>query len=131
MMTENINNALRQFKNKRILVAGDVMLDIYTHGEVTRISPEAPVLIVKKTRDHFTLGGAANVAQNLAVLGAEVVLVGLLGKVASAGVSLDLWSASLCRFGITPSHQNKGLRCHADHFFNRFDQHYKKVIRYQ
>ena len=63
----------------RVLVVGDVMLDKYFFGEVTRISPEAPVPIthVLKTKDQ--LGGAANVAHNLALLGADTSIVGFIG----------------------------------------------------
>ncbi len=63
----------------RVLVVGDVMLDKYFFGEVTRISPEAPVPIthVLKTKDQ--LGGAANVAHNLALLGVETAIVGFIG----------------------------------------------------
>lgn len=63
----------------RILVAGDVMLDRYWFGEVNRISPEAPVPIVRVERREARLGGAANVARNAAALGASVGLLGVVG----------------------------------------------------
>lgn len=63
----------------RILVAGDVMLDRYWFGEVNRISPEAPVPIVRVERRDARLGGAANVARNAAALGAQVGLLGVVG----------------------------------------------------
>lgn len=63
----------------RILVAGDVMLDRYWFGEVNRISPEAPVPIVRVERRDARLGGAANVARNAAALGAGVGLLGVVG----------------------------------------------------
>jgi rfaE bifunctional protein kinase chain/domain len=68
-------------KNKfpRILVVGDAMLDHYTYGQVKRISPEAPVPVVEFENERFVPGGAANVAANLAALGAQVVLFGLVG----------------------------------------------------
>ena len=56
----------------KILVVGDVMLDKYYFGEVTRISPEAPVPINKAVEIKETLGGAANVAHNLALLGCKI-----------------------------------------------------------
>lgn len=63
----------------RILVLGDVMLDKYFYGEVTRISPEAPVPITHVTSSKETLGGAANVAHNLALLGCQTELAGFIG----------------------------------------------------
>ncbi|MBI3711764.1 MAG: D-glycero-beta-D-manno-heptose-7-phosphate kinase [Burkholderiales bacterium] len=65
--------------SKRILVAGDVMLDRYWFGEVNRISPEAPVPIVRVERREERLGGAANVARNAVALGAETGLLGVIG----------------------------------------------------
>jgi len=67
------------FSSARVLVVGDVMLDRYWFGEVARISPEAPVPIVRVTRSDERLGGAANVARNLASLGAGACLVGVIG----------------------------------------------------
>lgn len=72
--------AIDNFKNARLLVIGDVMLDRYWWGSVTRISPEAPVPIVKLERETYKPGGAANVAANAVALGASVGLVGIVGK---------------------------------------------------
>lgn len=63
----------------RVLVVGDVMLDRYWFGEVDRISPEAPVPVVRVARREDRLGGAANVARNIAALGAHATLVGIVG----------------------------------------------------
>ena len=63
----------------RILVVGDVMLDRYFYGEVTRISPEAPVPVTLIKNKKNTLGGAANVAHNLARLGCQVSIAGVIG----------------------------------------------------
>lgn len=71
----------------RILVVGDVMLDRYWFGEVSRISPEAPVPVVKVERTEERCGGAANVAMNCAALGAQVVLLSVVGA-DEAGQSL-------------------------------------------
>ncbi|MEA5097168.1 MAG: D-glycero-beta-D-manno-heptose-7-phosphate kinase [Burkholderiaceae bacterium] len=68
------------FENVHILVAGDVMLDRYWFGEVTRISPEAPVPVVHVGRREDRLGGAANVARNVAALGSRVGLLGVVGQ---------------------------------------------------
>src|SRR5450830_1614312 len=67
-------------KKKRILIAGDVMLDRYWFGEVNRISPEAPVPIVRIDRREERLGGAANVARNSAALGVHTALLGVVGQ---------------------------------------------------
>jgi D-beta-D-heptose 7-phosphate kinase/D-beta-D-heptose 1-phosphate adenosyltransferase len=63
------------FSNLRILVYGDVMLDEYVHGVIERISPEAPVPVLRETNCEYRAGGAANVAANVAALGAQVTLV--------------------------------------------------------
>ncbi len=72
--------SLGDFSTVRLLVVGDVMLDRYWFGEVSRISPEAPVPIVKVERSEERPGGAANVARNAAALGAHVSLLALVGN---------------------------------------------------
>jgi D-glycero-beta-D-manno-heptose-7-phosphate kinase len=67
-------------RQARVLVVGDVMLDRYWFGEVGRISPEAPVPVVKIDRIQERLGGAANVARNAAALGASVTLLSVVGR---------------------------------------------------
>src|SRR5512141_415863 len=67
-------------KRARVLVVGDVMLDRYWFGEVNRISPEAPVPVVKFKRIEERPGGAANVARNAAALGARVSLLSVTGR---------------------------------------------------
>jgi len=69
-----------QIAGCRILVVGDVMLDRYWHGEVARISPEAPVPVVHVRREENRLGGAANVALNIKTLGARVTLLSMIGQ---------------------------------------------------
>lgn len=71
---------LKQIQNRKVAVLGDLMLDEYLFGEVSRISPEAPVPIVRITRERSVLGGAANVSANLKAIGATPALVGVLGK---------------------------------------------------
>jgi len=73
-----------RFSGLQILVAGDVMLDRFIVGRVTRISPEAPVPIVRFESEHVRLGGAANVAHNIAALGGRASLVGIIGADAAA-----------------------------------------------
>lgn len=71
---------LNSIKEKRVLVIGDVMLDTYHIGDVKRISPEAPVPIVRIKRTYSVLGGAANVARNLLGLGCSPYVISLLGN---------------------------------------------------
>jgi rfaE bifunctional protein kinase chain/domain len=90
-----------RFEGVRVLVVGDVMLDRFIVGRVTRISPEAPVPVVRFHAEHTRLGGAANVAHNLAVLGARVSLVGLVGRDAAAGRLMEgLAAAGLAADGL-------------------------------
>jgi D-glycero-beta-D-manno-heptose-7-phosphate kinase len=70
---------LENFSRLRVLVVGDIMLDHYVWGDVSRISPEAPVPVVLVERDSYTAGGAANVAHNLSSLGLSVELIGIVG----------------------------------------------------
>ena len=72
----------------RVLVVGDIMLDRYWFGEVERISPEAPVPVVHVARRENRLGGAANVARNIAALGGQTTLIGVVGD-DEAGVEIE------------------------------------------
>jgi D-beta-D-heptose 7-phosphate kinase/D-beta-D-heptose 1-phosphate adenosyltransferase len=85
-------------RGRRIVVVGDVMLDEFLWGRVSRISPEAPVPVVEVTRQSFHLGGAGNVAANVRALGGEATLVGLVGQDA-AGASV---AAALSEAGVQP-----------------------------
>ena len=70
---------LPRFAGCTVLVLGDIMLDRYVLGEVRRISPEAPIPVLRAERRRSVLGGAGNVAQNVASLGARAVLIGMVG----------------------------------------------------
>ena len=76
----NVEEIFDQFTMKRVLVLGDVMVDAYLRGTVTRVSPEAPVPIINLEKSEERLGGAANVALNLVALGAEPVLCSIVGE---------------------------------------------------
>jgi len=76
----SLSDTLKSFSTRRIAVIGDIMLDEYLWGRVQRISPEAPVPVVEIQKEEYRLGGAANVALNLASLGARVELVGICGQ---------------------------------------------------
>src|ERR687889_2740869 len=71
---------LRNLRGRYVLVLGDVMLDEFVWGDVTRISPEAPVPVVDVRRESVRLGGAANVLANLVALGARAAVVGVVGR---------------------------------------------------
>ena len=71
--------AVHGFGDARVLVLGDVMLDRYVSGDASRLSPEAPIPVLRPTARRATLGGAANVALNVATLGGQVALVGVVG----------------------------------------------------
>lgn len=105
---------LEKIAKLRMLVVGDLMLDHYLWGDATRISPEAPVPVVKADYDTYTAGGAANVAHNLRALGASVSLAGVIGRdsggdtlrsiLAESGVELD---ESLVRNGVNTIHKTR------------------------
>ncbi len=79
-----------RMRDRRILVVGDVMVDEWIWGTVTRISPEAPVPVVAVTDHSFTLGGAGNVANNLRALGARVDFAAAIGNDPFAQYAVDL-----------------------------------------
>lgn len=83
---DKINN----LEKKKILVIGDIILDRYIIGEVNRISPEAPIQIVKSSRKKEVLGGAANVANNITNLGSKVDLLGVIGENEDAEIVMQL-----------------------------------------
>jgi D-beta-D-heptose 7-phosphate kinase/D-beta-D-heptose 1-phosphate adenosyltransferase len=87
---------LERAREVRVLVVGDAMLDVYLSGSASRISPEAPVPVVRVVKEWRAVGGAANVAANVAALGARCELVGCVGK-DRAGEEL---SAELAALGV-------------------------------
>lgn len=85
-----LKELISKFSTVKILVCGDLILDEYLSGYPSRISREAPVLILKYQDSRFTLGGSSNAANNIAALGAEVKLIGTLGDDYNAGIFRDL-----------------------------------------
>lgn len=79
-MERRLSTIIDSFKGLRVVVVGDVMLDEYMWGEIERISPEAPVQVLLAKSQNDILGGAANVANNLASMGCNVELVGVAGE---------------------------------------------------
>jgi rfaE bifunctional protein kinase chain/domain len=76
---ERARTLVGRLASQHVLVIGDVMVDRFIVGTVTRISPEAPVPVVRFQSEHTRLGGAANVAHNLSAIGAHVTLIGIVG----------------------------------------------------
>lgn len=97
---------IKRLRRARVLVVGDVMLDRYWFGEVSRISPEAPVPVVRVERTEERPGGAANVARNAAALGAKATLLSVVGR-DEAGIRLG---ALVRKAGITARlHRDAGI----------------------
>ncbi len=91
-MQQKLLDTVKRFgnQNQHALVIGDVMLDRYLMGEVSRISPEAPVPVVLLKSQHDRAGGAANVAANLSLLGIQTHIIGCVGNDGEAAILLDL-----------------------------------------
>ena len=85
---------LARFWGKRIVVVGDLMVDEYVWGNVSRVSPEAPVLVLDAARESFIPGGAANVAMQLQALGAIVTVAGVVGDDLTGGTLRELLQAA-------------------------------------
>ena len=80
MKDPDLRRSIEKIVSPRILVVGDLMLDHYSWGEVNRVSPEAPIPIMRVLREDQRLGGAGNVVMNLSALGAEVIVCGVTGN---------------------------------------------------
>lgn len=93
----DVTSIFNQFAEKRVLVLGDVMIDAYMRGSVTRVSPEAPVPIVNLTKTEERLGGSANVALNLLALGAQPILCSMVGS----GANGSLFRSLMDKRGLT------------------------------
>lgn len=94
----------KAFKEKKVLIIGDLMIDRYLTGKVSRISPEAPVPVVLLDKKENRLGGAANVALNIAGLEATAVLCGIVGEDENADLLVSLMDeAGLIKDGILKS----------------------------
>ncbi len=78
-MTPRLIQLVESFGHQRVLLIGDLILDRYVYGDAERISPEAPVLVLRKEHDEERVGGAGSVAANMQVLGLEVMCVGAVG----------------------------------------------------
>ncbi len=88
-MKKNLVSIMSKFKDKKILVIGDVILDKYVFGDVSRVSPEAPIPLVDVSYENYVPGGAANAANNLSSLGAQSFLIGVIGDDQNANILLN------------------------------------------
>src|SRR4051812_22827184 len=84
-MPTRLIELVERLPRSRVLLVGDLMMDRYLYGDVERISPEAPVPVLHFEREELRLGGAGNVANNLAALNAEVCVVGVVGADETGG----------------------------------------------
>ncbi len=107
MKSERAKQLTKAFLGQRILVVGDLMLDKYIHGTVERISPEAPVPVVRVSRERQVPGGAANVAGNVRAMGGEAVVAGVVGNDPAGQDLLRLLQES--RIGTGGVRQIKGI----------------------
>lgn len=88
---------VRAFRNLRILVIGDALLDSYLEGEASRLSRDGPVPVIEKTTEQRLPGGAANVAANVAALDADVYFLSIIGR----DIAGELLREELCKRGIS------------------------------
>ena len=110
-MKAELLGLLEKFKGNNVLVIGDVMLDKYIWGDVKRISPEAPVQVLNAEREDFIPGGTANVANNLATLGGNVFLIGLVGNDnAKTILSKELEKRNINSSGIFTDHSKPTIQ---------------------
>ncbi len=99
LSTKRLKELLDGFSRVRLLVVGDLVLDEYVHGEVERVSPEAPVPVVQVLGESLVLGGAANVVRNVVALGGSVSFCSLVGDDPSGSKAADL----LKNLGVDPA----------------------------
>src|SRR6185312_6746084 len=122
---EALAQRVDSFRGRRVVVIGDVILDRYLWGRATRVSPEAPVLVVDVDKEELRLGGAANVAQNVRALGAQTVLIGALGD---DGAAADL-ERLLETNGVEPDSGIVRDRARRTTMKTRILAHHQQVLR--
>ena len=111
MDKEKILNIIEKFKDKKIGVIGDLMLDQFIWGDVERISPEAPVPVVFVEKESFVPGGAGNTANNIAALGGETFIIGLRGEdIAGQKLEKEFQKRGINTQGIIKSSKNPTIQ---------------------
>src|SRR3989441_6746306 len=112
MKTDALRAYIKKFKNGKVLVVGDLILDHYIWGGVSRISPEAPVPVVAVASETLQLGGAANVSNNIKALGGRVDLCGVVGTDEGSRQFFQvLESQGIGRDGIRSEERRVGKEC--------------------
>ena len=125
MKTDRLKQILHRFTHQNILVVGDVMLDHFIWGKVSRISPEAPVPVVEVERESYFPGGAANVARSLRALTGAVTVLGSVGD--------DPAAAQLCGILRDQGVETHGLVIDTDRpttIKTRIVAHHQQVVRF-
>jgi rfaE bifunctional protein kinase chain/domain len=125
MSPSRLDKILRQFPHQNILVVGDVMLDHFLWGKVSRISPEAPVPVVEVQRESYFPGGAANVARNLRALGGHTTVLGMIGD--------DQAGEELCGILSQQGIETAGLVVDAERpttLKTRIVAHHQQIVRF-
>lgn len=103
-----LDRLFQSFEGKKIVVIGDVMIDAYTIGHVSRLSPEAPVPVVNLNHNEYRLGGAANVALNLIAMGAQPIICSVVGNDSNATIMSELLqSTGMYSAGLVKSNARK------------------------
>lgn len=153
---KRLHRLLEKLKEANVLVIGDLILDHYIWGKVDRISPEAPVPVVKVTKESFMAGGCANVALNIRALNGKVSICGVVGKdqygrklqsllekngIDSNGVFIDNKRETIRKTRVIAHHQHivrvdreealtldKGIYKQLEDFFNRKKNQYNVII---
>lgn len=120
----NLENIVNSFKGKKILIIGDLILDRFIYGNVSRISPEAPVPVVEVTKEAFLLGGAANVANNILALGGSPSLAGVIGFDTAGNVLKELLKEKGINFeGVIEDNRHTTIK-------TRIIAHNQQVVRF-
>ena len=108
MTSTELKKIFNSFKDKKVLIVGDAMIDAYMWGTINRMSPEAPVPVVDIEKYEIRLGGAANCALNIKELGAEPILCSVLGKDSNGQKFQNLMkNSNLPEHGLVFSHERK------------------------
>ena len=131
---EKLFKIIDNFKNFKILVIGDIILDEYIWGKASRLSPEAPVPVLEVNKYSYILGGAANVANNIRTLGGKVCLAGIVGKDSSSDKLDEILSKNnidvscIIKDESRPTTIKTRLITHNHHQLVRFDREIKDEI---
>ena len=131
---EKLFKIIDNFKNFKVLVIGDIILDEYIWGKASRLSPEAPVPVLEVNKYSYILGGAANVANNIRTLGGKVCLAGIVGKDSSSDKLEDILSKNnidiscIIKDETRPTTIKTRLITHNHHQLVRFDREIRDEI---